>query len=321
MDISAITRNTEEIITEDELKALLSEKKNPTTYCGYEVSGAVHIGTMVAVSKQKDFQDAGLRVKVLLADLHTYMNRKGSEAWIDEMADYWKDCFIALGLTKAEFVRGTDFEYDKEYIRDVLKLGLLTTLARATRSMQEVARDIENAHVSQMIYPLMQIADIKHMDIDIAHGGMEQRKIHMLGREVLPEIGYRKPVCIHTPLLVSLQGPGCKMSSSKPETVISVDEKPESIAEKINKAYCPLEKEGNPVLQMNKFLIFPRTGKLEVSRPEKFGGNITYGSYQELETSYLEKKLHPMDLKKATAAALTEILEPVREAGLVMPKA
>jgi tyrosyl-tRNA synthetase len=249
------------------------------------------------------------------------MNRKGSEKWIDEMADYWRACFIALGLTKAEFVRGTEFEYNKEYIHDVLKLGLLTTLARATRSMQEVARDIENAHVSQMIYPLMQIADIKHMNIDIAHGGMEQRKIHMLGREVLPEIGYRKPVCIHTPLLVSLQGPGCKMSSSKPETVISVDEKPEQIAEKINKAYCPLEKEGNPVLQMNKFLIFPRTGKLEISRPEKFGGNVTYESYLELETSYLEKKLHPMDLKKATAAALTDILEPVRAAGLVMPKA
>jgi tyrosyl-tRNA synthetase len=185
--------------------------------------------------------------------------------------------------------------------------------------MQEVARDIENAHVSQMIYPLMQIADIKHMDIDIAHGGMEQRKIHMLGREALPEIGFRKPVCIHTPLLVSLQGPGCKMSSSKPETVISVDEKPESIAEKINKAYCPLEKEGNPVLQMNKFLIFPRTGKLEVSRPEKFGGNVAYESYDALEASYLEKKLHPMDLKKATAAALAEILEPVRAAGLIMP--
>ena len=319
MNLAAITRNTEEIITEEELTALLAEKKHPTTYCGYEVSGAVHIGTLVAVSKQKDFQEAGLKVKVLLADVHTYLNRKGSEKWIDEMADYWRACFIALGLTNAEFVRGTEFEYDKEYIHDVLKLGLITTLARATRSMQEVARDIENAHVSQMMYPLMQIADIKHMGVDIAHGGMEQRKIHMLGREVLPDIGYRKPVCIHTPLLVSLQGPGCKMSSSKPETVISVDEKPEQIAEKISKAYCPLEKEGNPVLQMSKFLIFPATGKLEVTRPEKFGGDIIFSSYPELEDAYLSKKLHPMDLKKAVTTALTERLEPVRAAGLIMP--
>jgi tyrosyl-tRNA synthetase len=148
---------------------------------------------------------------------------------------------------------------------------------------------------------------------------MEQRKIHMLAREILPEIGYQKPVCLHTPLLVSLQGPGCKMSSSKPETVISIDEKPESIVEKINKAYCPLEAEGNPVLQMCKYLILPRTGKLSVKRPEKFGGDAAYGTYEELEKNYLEKKLHPMDLKKATSAALIELLEPVRAKGLVMP--
>lgn len=315
--IDLIKRNTEEIITPEELEQTL--KKKAVTYCGYEVSGPVHIGTQVAVSKQVDFQEAGLEVKVLFADVHTYLNRKGSERWIDEMVEYWKDSFVALGLKKAEYVRGTDFEFNKEYVHDVLSLGLLTTLSRASRSMQEIARDIEHARVSQMIYPLMQIADIKHLDVDIAHGGMEQRKIHMLARETLPEVGYKKPVCIHTPLLVSLQGPGGKMSSSKPETIIAVNEEPEEIRQKIAKAYCPMEAEGNPVLQICKYLIFPRTGSLEVKRPEKFGGDLAFESYPELEETFLEKNLHPMDLKNSVAEALTTLLEPVREGGIVMP--
>lgn len=319
IDSVLLRRNIEEIVTDEELDSLLKEKKKPTAYCGYEVSGAVHLGTMVAVLKQKDFQDAGLKVKVLLADVHTYLNRKGSEKWIDEMVEYWKQCFIALGLKKAEFVRGSDFQYEKEYIHDVLKLGLVTTLSRATRSMQEVAREIENARVSQMIYPLMQIADIKHLGVDIAHGGMEQRKIHMLAREIMPEIDYSKPVCMHNPLLVSLQGPGSKMSSSKPETVISVEENPQQIEEKINKAYCPLESEGNPILQVCRFIIFPHMHKLEVKRPQKFGGDLLFASYEEMERLYLEKKLHPMDLKKAVASALIDFLAPVRDAGITMP--
>src|SRR3989338_8114773 len=182
-----LKRNTEEIVTADELDDLI-KKKTPVTYCGYEVSGPVHIGNLIAVNKQIDFLESGCRVKVLLADVHTRLNRKGEEDWINRMVEYWKHCFIGLGL-KADFVSGSEFQFEENYVKDVLELGLHSTLNRALRSMQEIARDIENAHVSQIIYPLMQIADIKALKVDIAHGGMEQRKIHMLARETLPSIG------------------------------------------------------------------------------------------------------------------------------------
>ena len=135
----------------------------------------------------------------------------------------------------------------------------------------------------------------------------------MLARELLPEIGYKKPICIHTPLLSSLQGPQEKMSSSKPETIIAIDEGPERIKEKISRAYCPPEEKGNPILQICKYLIFPMMGKLEIKRKEKFGGDIEFNSYSELEKNYLEKRLHAMDLKSAVSEALIELLEPVRE--------
>jgi len=307
-----IERNTSEIVTRDELKELFEREKTPVAYCGYEVSGPVHIGTLVAVSKQLDFQQAGLKVKVLFADLHTYLNRKGDESFIEEQMGIWTTVFKSFGLDGAEYIRGTDFQYEKDYIRDVLSMGLVTSLPRARRSMQDIARDIENAKVSQMIYPLMQAVDIKALGVDIAHGGMEQRKIHMLSRELLPEIGYKKPVCIHTPLLCSLQGPESKMSSSKPETLIKVDDTESVIREKINSAYCPMESEGNPVMEICKYLIFPRYGELEIKRPQKYGGDVIYLNYGELEKSYAINELHPADLKKATADKLIELLEPLR---------
>ncbi len=322
-DEARVTRNLAEAVTEEELRDVL-KKDRPSVYCGYETSGPVHIGHMVTATKLLDMQEAGFHVKVLLADVHTLLNRKGSQDWIERMGVYWSECFRGYGLGKAEFVRGSSFQFGREYVSDVLSLALTVTMNRALRSMQEVARDIENARVSQVIYPLMQIADIKALGVDVAYGGLEQRKIHMLAREVLPEIGSGKPVCLHTPLICSLAGPDSKMSSSRPETIIAVDEEPDSIRKKVSSAWCPPEAVNNPVLDACRHIIFPRLGEVSVKRPPKYGGDVKYADYQTLESDYISRKLHPQDLKAAAAAGLVDALEPVRkhlsETGTVLPK-
>lgn len=312
IDEGLILRNTVEAVTEDEIKDLLSSGK-ATAYCGYEVSGAVHAGHMVTATKLLDMQAAGVEVKILFADVHTMLNRKGGGEWLEEVVTYWTECFKGLGLEGAEYVRGSDFQFEKGYVSDVLKLAQNVTMNRALRSMQEIARDIENARVSQTVYPLMQVVDVKALDVDIAYGGIEQRKIHMLARETLPGLGYKKPACIHTPLICSLKGPDSKMSSSKPETIVAVDEEPESIKKKIGGAYCPPETEGNPVLDICRLLLFPRKDVLTVERPQKYGGEAEYTDYGELEADYSSGKLHPADLKNTAAKELADALAPVRE--------
>ncbi len=314
MDRELILRNVAEVVEPAELDALIKRGKG-SAYCGYETSGQVHIGTMVTVQKLLDFQKAGLDVIVLFADLHTLLNRKGGEEWIKRMLEYWEHCFIALGLDpkKTRFVKGSDFQLKPEYMHDLLELGTNVTVSRATRSMQDVARDLEHAHVSQMIYPLMQALDIKHLGVDICYGGLEQRKIHMLAREELEKLNYKKPICMHTPLIVSLGGPETKMSSSKPETIIAVHEGAKSIEEKVKKAYCPAGvPENNPILDVFRFFIFARKNKVVIERPEKFGGNLEFKSFGELEAAY-KNGLHPMDLKAACARELVEYLKPVRD--------
>ena len=306
-----IKRNTEEIINEKNIPELL-KKKNPVTYCGYETSGAIHLGHLVTITKLMDLQKAGFHIKVLFADWHTYLNQKGDWDFIHKQVEIWKKGFKAAGLD-AEFILGSSFQRKQEYIDDVFTLATKTTLNRGLRSMQQVARDIENAKISQVIYPLMQIVDIKHLNIDLAQAGIEQRKIHALGIELFDLINYKSPVFVHTPLISSLKGSG-KMSSSDPDSLISIIDSDEDIKSKIKKAHCP---EGiikdNPILQIAQLIIFPRFEKFEIKRSEKFGGNLTFTDYNDLEKSFSEREVHPLDLKNAISEYLIRIINPIRK--------
>ncbi|SDG27277.1 tyrosine--tRNA ligase [Methanolobus sp. WCC1] len=308
-----IKRNVQEVVTEEELESLLNEKEHPTAYVGYEPSGKIHMGHVLTVNKLLDLQNTGFEITVLLADLHAYMNQKGTMEEVREIADYNKRCFIALGLDpeRTKFVYGTDFQLDPEYTLNVLKLTCTASLNRARRSMNEVGRKMDDPKVSQMVYPMMQAVDIAMLGIDVAVGGIDQRKIHMLAREGLPGLGYKAPLCIHIPILLGLDG--TKMASSN-DNYISIDDTADSISKKIKKAYCPAGvTEDNPVLQLFKYHIFPRYDEVIIYRSDKYGGEISFKDYQELESAFLNETLHPVDLKNCAAQYVNDILEPVRE--------
>ena len=311
--LALIKRNTEEIVTQEELERLLETKESPTAYVGYEPSGKIHMGHVLTVNKLIDLQNAGFKVTVLLADVHAYLNEKGTMEEVREIADFNKECFIALGLEegKTKFVYGSDYQLEPDYMLSVLKLARDTTLNRAKRSMDEVSRSADNPRVSQMVYPLMQAVDIALLGVDVAVGGIDQRKIHMLAREGLPGLGYKAPICIHTPILLGLDGK--KMSSSS-NNFISMDDTEKAVKKKVNKAFCP---EGdimdNPVLALFKYHIMPRFEEITIHRPEKYGGDLHYPTYEELEAEFASKELHPMDLKAGAAEYMNRILEPVRE--------
>jgi len=311
-DAEIIKRNVQEIVSLGEFDDLLKKKKTPVVYCGYEPSGPLHLGHFVTIIKLMDLQKSGFKVKILLADLHALLNRKGSEKEIANEVENWKKTIKAIGL-KAEVILGSDFQFNKDYQIDVMRLAQSSTINRGLRSMQEIARDVENATISQLWYPLMQVADIKHLKADVALGGMEQRKVHMIGKDLAKVIDYHF-VALHTPLITSLKGPGEKMSKSVPGSGISVTDSHEEIERSIKNAYCP-EKivEDSPILQISRLIIFPRFDEIKIARDKKFGGDLKFKSYEDLEKVYSSGKLHPLDLKKAVTEYLERIIAPIRK--------
>jgi tyrosyl-tRNA synthetase len=260
-----------------------------------------------------DLQSVGVDVIVLLADLHAYLNEKGTMDQIRDWADHYQKCFSALGLAEGtRFVRGSDYQLEPEYTKLILKLARHTTLNRARRSMDEVSRNAEDPVVSQMIYPLMQTADIGYLNIDIAVGGIDQRKIHMLAREELHSMGFKSPVCVHTPILLGLDAN--KMSSSR-DNIVAIGDSAESIKKKIQSAYCPPRTaEDNPLLQLYQYYVFPQFKQVELERPQQYGGPICYEDFPTLELDYAAGKLHPLDLKNGAATYIERIIGPIRSA-------
>ena len=337
--LQLVTRGTAEVITREELRELLETEEHPHAYWGFECSGPMHIGMgLVCGQKMIDMVRAGFRFTVFLADWHSWINNKlgGDLEKIRLVGRYFRECFEALGLRgpRVRYLWASDLVSDSEYWRKVITIAKSASLRRVRRALPIMGRSLDAADVETawLIYPCMQAADIFHMEVDVACAGIDQRKVHMLARDVAEKLKWRKPICLHTPLLMSLAGPGAtlegtfdederlnkrirsKMSKSVPGGCIYVHDEPEEIRKKLRKAYCPAKQvEDNPVLELARLVVFPALGCLHVDRPEKYGGPVTYESYAELEADFASGALHPLDLKNAVADALAEILKPVRE--------
>ncbi len=323
-----VTRNSDEIVTEEELRTLLATKEHPTAYIGFEPSGLVHMGWVLVASKIRDLTDAGFRVTIFWADWHAAINDKlgGDIENIRTCARYMQDCFTALGIPadKVDYKYASDIVSDTEYWAKAIIVAKATSLSRVKRAMTIMGRSEDEAEVdtSKIFYPILQVTDMFCMDVDLAYAGIDQRRAHMLARDAADKLGWRKPIALHTPLIPGLGGGNrmdpaeSKMSKSKPDKNITIHDTKEDIARKMKKAFCPQDRESedtNPVLMLCRYVIFPRLGILNINRPEKFGGPISFNSYSELTDAYFSGSLFPLDLKNGVADALVETLKPVEE--------
>ena len=317
-----VKRNTQEIITDEELKHLLEEKKHPKGYIGLATTGKIHIGYFIPMIKVGDFLKADFKFTILLADIHAHLDdQKTPFELLDLRVKYYKEIISAMisslgiDIKNLEFRKGSDFELDKNYTLDMYRLAALNTLDRTKRAAAGVVRFGENPKLSGFIYPILQTLDEQYMDMDVQYGGIDQRKILAFARENLPKLGYKARVEIMTPMLPGLQG--TKMSASEEKSKIDLLDPEEIVKSKINSAHCQVAVEDNGVLAFLKYVIMVKkkdsNEKLEIKRSEKFGGNAVYENYEDIERDFLSKKLHPMDLKNAVAEEVNNLLEPIRQ--------
>jgi tyrosyl-tRNA synthetase len=320
--LDLVTQYTEEVVETEELEKLLAED-DPSVYIGYAPTGEMHIAHFTTIRKLADFLRADLDVTVLVADLHAHLdNEKSPFELLDARVKYYQEAIEAMveaaGADPEDitFVRGMDYQLDEEYTLELFRMAAETTIARTQRAASEVVRESESPNLGGLLYPLMQSLDVKALDADIAYGGVDQRGIYMLSRELLPDHGHHKPVCLFAPLLAGLSGG--KMSASDEQSKVNLTDSPDEVESKITDAYCKAgEVEDNGVLEYVRYLVFPvleeRGESFVVERPEQYGGDLVYESYEELEADFRSEELHPQDLKNAAGTYISEVIDPVRE--------
>ncbi len=328
--IALVTKDpTEEVVTNEELENLFKTNSHPKHYIGLEISGFLHLGSLILTGfKINDFIKAGVESTVFLADWHTFINNKLGGDWekIRSVSKYYADAF-KLFCPGVKIIQGSKlYESRKEYWLDLVKFAKHMSLERAMRSLTIMGRtEKEKIDLGQLLYPPMQAVDIHAMDLDIVHAGMDQRKIHMLVREIFPKMKWKVPIAVHHHILLGLSEPqtndtedssftSTKMSKSKSGSGIFIHDSDDEIKSKFKKAWCPEGIiENNPLLEISRHLIFHEFKEITIERPSKFGGNITFTSYQQLEKEFAEKKLHPSDLKETVSRYIIEIIKPIRQ--------
>ncbi len=327
--VARITRETVEVLTPEEIRGLVGRSERPRAYIGFEPSGALTVAHLITARKIVDLAEAGCDVTVFLADWHAWINDKlgGELERIRAAGRTMEATFRALGAggPNVRFRWAQELTARPDYWARVVRVAKATSLARTRRAMSIMGRgeDEPNLDTAKLFYPSMQAADIFELPVELAYGGMDQRRAHVLAREVAHHYGWPVPAAIHTPLLSSLRGGARmdpveglvegKMSKSDTGSSIRLPSSRDEIAAKLGAAFCPAkETEGNPVVEAVRYIVFPWEGKLGIDRAPKHGGPLAFDSYAAFETSWKDGKLHPQDLKAAVAAALDRIVEPVR---------
>ncbi|KAK6090547.1 hypothetical protein P3W45_000270 [Vairimorpha bombi] len=299
-----ITRNLKEVTGADVLKKIV-EKRDINVYWGTATTGKPHIAYFLPIYKIKDFVDAGCNVKILLADIHAFLdNLKAPIEKIECRSVYYKKIItsmlksIDVDITKIQFITGSSYQKNTEYFNDIMKILSQTSQNDAKRAGSEVVKQVSNSKLSSLVYPAMQALDEEYLKVDVQFGGVDQRKIFMYARKFLPSLKYKKRIHLMNPMIPGLNSE--KMSSSDKESKIDLLDSYEDIKLKIGK--CSVETEG--LLSLYKFIIFPYCDIKNIK--------VIIDGVEYEKEAFLSKKFDEKSVKDTAADMINKLVEPIR---------
>lgn len=315
-----IKRNTDEIITDEELRNLLVKKKKPVVYWGTATTGKPHVAYFFPMLKIADLLKAGFKVKILLADLHAALD---NVPWpvLERRYEYYKAVIpliikaIGVDVKNLEIIKGSDFQLEHEYVYDILQMSSFVSAHDANKAASEVVKQGDNPRLSGLIYPIMQALDEQYLEADAQLGGTDQRKIMVLARENLPKLGYKSRIEIINPLIPGLTGE--KMSASVEKSKIDLLDDKEEVNKKMKNAEMTAGNPNNGIMAFLKYVIMvvkhDNKDKFIVRRDKRYGGDLEYSDYDEIERDFVARRLHPLDLKLAVAFEINKLLKIFRD--------
>ena len=301
-------------------------------YVGFEPSGKAHIGWKVISLQLKRMLEAKANVLIFLADWHAWVNDKfgGRMDDIQKTAVYMEETFRALldypeegeGPGQIRFVWASTLMDSGDYWARVLRCSKGATLPMVRKTFTIMGRDEASSDhdLSKFYYPAMQAADIFELGIDVALGGMDQRKAHMFMRDMASKWNWEKATCLHTPILSSLKASGVrmdsfdhKMSKSDPNGALLLHDTLELVQKKMKKAYLDPADDHSPVYELAEHVVLPEFGSITVTPNPKFGEPSTWNDLEQFKEAVKDGTIHPFDAKMGVAVGVANGLESIAQ--------
>lgn len=256
-------------------------------------------------------------------------NLKAPIELIQHRAEYYRFVITAIleavgvPTEKLKFVLGSSYQKSPDYIMDVYKLSSVVSEHDAKKAGAEVVKQTDNAPLSGLLYPILQVLDEQYLDCDVQAGGLDQRKLFTAAKEWLPKLGYRERAHLLNSMVPGLHGG--KMSSSDPDSKIDLLDAPEVVQKKIKKAIAvpgAAGVEDNGLLAFVQHVLLPAAtllhGKPEFTVERERDGlePLVYTSMDQMNQDYRTDVLTPQLLKPALSKALNQLLEPIQKSFL-----
>ncbi|KAG6027570.1 hypothetical protein E4U40_001462 [Claviceps sp. LM458 group G5] len=324
--LALLKENLAEVLNPEIIEDILAEGRDPKIYWGTATTGRPHCGYFVPAIKIAQFLAAGCNVTILLADVHGFLdNLKAPIELVEQRVHFYRYVITAVlqavgvSTEKLRFVQGSSYQYDREYTKDVYKLCSILTTHDGQRAGAEVVKQSDNAPISGLLYPVLQVLDEQYLDVDAQFGGVDQRKLFIAAKAWLPRLGYKQRAHLMNPMVPGLQGG--KMSSSDQESKIDLLDPPEVVVKKIKKAVAaPKVVQDNGVLAFVEYVLLPASGlksgkrEFRVERDRDGLEPLVYDNIAQMHKDYENDTLTPQQLKAAVAKGLNELLAPIQAA-------
>jgi len=320
-----ITSNIQEVLRPDIIREILAVRPLEI-FWGTATTGRPHAAYFVPAIKIAQFLRAGCKVKVLLADLHGFLDAdKAPEATLEYRAQYYERVIGALlravgvEVDNLQFVRGSSYQLTPSFSRDLLRLSKRISVHDAVKASSEIVKTMGEPSMADGLYPMMQLLDEEYLGVDAEFGGIDQRKTFVLANDTITKaLGFKTRAHLMNPMVPGLSGG--KMSSSDPKSKIDLLDDPATIHKKIAKAYCaPCEVEGNGILAFIQHVLLPYSqlqsldGEAAISMLLRDQAAPTiFTSFAEVTEAYAADRLTPQLAKKFVEEGLVQLNTSIR---------
>jgi tyrosyl-tRNA synthetase len=224
-DIDFLTRGAAKVLSLDELDAKLKLGRPLRVKLGVDPTAPdIHLGHSIALSKLRDFQDAGHEAILIIGDFTAMIGDPSGRSVTrpqlthDQVMlnakSFQEQAFKILDRERAKIVFNGEW-FESMSFEEVIKLNSRVTLQQML--VREDFRDRLDKGIPirahEIQYPIMQGWDSVMIKADVELGGTDQLFNIMVGRDLQHEEGQSRQVAMVMPILEGLDGRQ-KMSKS-----------------------------------------------------------------------------------------------------------
>ena len=202
-------------------------------YTGVGPSGKMHIGHIISFYFTKWLQDRfDVNVYIQVTDDEKYWDRDVTDEEIDRYAQDNIREIAAVGFDPDK----TFIFRNREYMGNMYD-GIVKIAEKINNSQARGVFGFEGStSIGMNFWPAIQnIPTFFENKRCVIPAAIDQDPYWRIQRDIAEKFGHRKTAAIHSKFIPALTGPEGKMSSSKPETAIMLDDSPEQVEEKVKK--------------------------------------------------------------------------------------